>query len=739
METGELISRTVRRKLNRLGRAIRAQLAAEAVAAAWVAAVAVGAVTLLCDWGVYRLTGHEVGGAQRVVVMVAALAVAGWIVWRVGGRRMMIRLSDADLALIVERHYPILGDRLISAVQFASPDRAGDASTALLERMARQANETAERLDFLAPLNRLSLLRRLALAAAVAAAPAAMAMAAPAVLNVWFSRNVLLVDTPWRAKRNPALDTYLVLDGGPVFTVVRGDDLPVVVRVRPGSRVVPEQVTLCVRVGDWPVASEWVDRTAGSMRYPATLRRVTEPLEFWAAGGDGRSPVGRVRVIEPAKVRGVWFTVEYPGYMNRPARRFDGRRGGLAAPPGAWITVEAMTTKPLEAAAVLVDGRAVGRTAVGPVRFDAAGAEAPGFVSRFGLAPPADDAPTVLLRFELTDADGYPGRAETTFPIHIQYDQPPELTVDWLASAAKVTPRAVIGAVIDVRDDCGVVELRAEVTVAAVSGGPRSLPIRTYRKPRRQDTLAEHNVDLSSLGLTPGDTIRLSIAAVDSLPVSAGGPNLRRSEPRRFSVISEDDLRAELLSQQKQMRLRMDQAMEAQAVAIDRMRAARDQARPGGTPAESRRLATASASRQQTAATFAASIAATYRTLLAVRDSNRIDEPAKRAEIRRRLQLRIIDPLSNLVQTPMPEALALIDAAVAAEVVDADPLARIAELQQRFYDRMDRVRQAMVQLEGAGELTRMLSGVIDVSEEVKRGIDQRLKTKTGELFDAGER
>ena len=55
----------------------------------------------------------------RGVIMGGALAGVGWVVWRQILRPLRVPMDTGALALLVEGRFAQLGDRLISAIQFA--------------------------------------------------------------------------------------------------------------------------------------------------------------------------------------------------------------------------------------------------------------------------------------------------------------------------------------------------------------------------------------------------------------------------------------------------------------------------------------------------------------------------------------------------------------------------------------------------------------------------------------------
>lgn len=604
--------------------------------------------------------------------------------------------------------------------------------------MAEQANRAAEGLDFLAAVDRRRLLARLAGALGAVAIVVVLALSAGQTMSLWFQRNILLAEVPWPQ------DTYLLVPGGPEFVVARGADLNVTVLVEQRSRVRPGEVVFHMDFDSVGRVEEVVQPRPGIEGFAKSFANVSEPFRFWVStGGDGsQSAPCRVRVIEPPELRSVEFTVEYPGYTQLPPRTFDGMQGALSVPPGSRITVQALCTKELSDARFLLDDKPVGQAKIQPARPGSQEAPAPGLVGALELSPQTRGQTSATLRFELTDSGGIVNRGAGSYPIHLVYDRPAGLKVTWLGQGKSVTPRAMFPLEIDASDDYGVVGLTALLTVKDDSLPARKFEIPSSALPGRHVAMPYTLDVLESLNLKPGAVIQLAIQAADSMapqalqwmPADAQAPNLSRGDVREFQIVSEQELLAELLRQQKEMRLRMQQVLQAQASARDQMRAASDQvSQEDSSLPEARRLAVESARSQQTSAALASSVVQTYRGILETMDNNR----AGRAADRQQISEKIVKPLSELVGKPMSEVVAEIDAL--AKAGDASNLAadlgRLAERQQGLYARLEAIMQDMVKLESIPELIRLWTDVITNSEKLKTDMEGRLKERTKGMFD----
>ena len=98
-------------RLSRLRGAIRGLFAADGCSRLLLALVAFVVVTFLLDWSLILPAG------VRLVLLVAGLAGFGVLSFKRIFYPLSVKITDDDLALFVERHFPELNDRLISAIQ----------------------------------------------------------------------------------------------------------------------------------------------------------------------------------------------------------------------------------------------------------------------------------------------------------------------------------------------------------------------------------------------------------------------------------------------------------------------------------------------------------------------------------------------------------------------------------------------------------------------------------------------
>lgn len=740
MPSVELVTKEIRAKIDRLRRVIRTQLMGEGVSWLIIAAVGLLLAAMLIDFSLYKITRELSPRLLRALVLVSAAAVLAWVLWRRLLRRVAAPLERDDLVLLVEQRYPQLADRLIGAVQFASRDWQADpsASPAMVMRMAEQANDMARPLDFLRPVDRSRLGRFIVGAVAAVGLLALLTVSARGTMIPLLQRNLLLMDVALPQ------DTYLDLAGRAETVVVRGDPLTVVVSAERRSRVVPEQVTLHVQFDDGERSSfnaEAQSAEDGGTNYVFEFSSVSAGMEFFAVGHDDRTQTHHVRVVDPPEMRRVDFRLEYPGYMNRSASRIEDARGTLSAPAGAWIDVVGATTKEVSAARLLLDGEPICTLRVGAVDFAEPGQS--GLLGRFQLpAFEGEFAPTARLEFELTD-DYRTHRGAGSFHLQYEIDQPPQVQVIWQMPGETISPIAMIPVDVVARDHYGLASLDSMIQILPRDDEPVAIPVEALPDRVRVISLEgpiRHRIDLQPLGLDLDDeavqTARLWMRVGDTLPAPEG-PTLRDSEARELKIVSESELMAEQLRQQKQERLQMDQTISSQQLAIDLTAGAIEQVGEGNSGRVTQ-LLNESLARQREVAVFAEDIELTYQTLLVRHVCNRLQESdeAEAAEEARANMRRIIESLDGVVTGDMRLLQVALEAARdPAAGATLEELQAIHAGQQAVLAQLEAVREMMVRYEGLQELAVLLNQIIDRASEIKEALEAGRRHEAGELFD----
>ena len=365
------------RLLDRLRSRIRSYVALEGAAVVLAVLAGLFWVTLLLDWGYFRLTNLELPIAVRAVIALAAVALTVAAALTYFALRLARRLRAKALALVLERRFPELNDRLILAVEAA--ERSGGephspVEEAMLSRAIDDVAEAVDRIDLSDVFDRQPL-RRAIIAAAVLAIPIVLLAAArPQALATWWSAYARLDDTYHRRETTlrvtvlaPPDDRPRRLEPGDVYRHPRGAGLTVLLDVPEGDRpdgrpwIVPESVYARRRT-DAGGRQTLPATQVSERRFRLTVDEVRDGMNLWVTGGDytNRSPY-RIEVVDPPRVDRVELLNRYPAYTGLNDRDGQGRSvadrvvlaGPVAeVPAGTLVLFVATANKPIRSARI---------------------------------------------------------------------------------------------------------------------------------------------------------------------------------------------------------------------------------------------------------------------------------------------------------------------------------------------------------------------------------------------------
>jgi len=531
--SGDGVPSAVADVLGGLRRRIRLYIAVEGTALVLVLLAAMFWISLGLDFAWFRISRLELPVWFRVVFDVlvvsgAVVAAVGWI-----GLRWARRFRARGLALVLERRFPELDDRMITAIEMADldDDELTPLSRAMLDRTLRDVVEASRQLEVGDVFQKRPLRRAVLMAVGLLVSIGGLAVAETGVISRWADGFLSLEETYWprdyqlvvTVVRGPSR-TDVPIDSGSPYRHPRGDDLVLAIEVRPDpSR--PDVAPLTdVEVTYRQAGGS--GRGACSQRGPQQFRftrgGLLEDLTFWVSGGDyiNRHPY-RVRVVDPPTVEQIVLDCRYPEYTGIAPARQKVQGVQVDLPLETDVSLQARTNKLFVGVRVefdnyrLVlendnnapkawfeqqteDGQAVRRRAIDPkllLRTSKEGAlewptrllklpllvgteSAKGLDRIFGadagtevLSEPIPMPADVQMRISVLDTDDILSRDPSRLTINGIVDQPPEIETSLKGIGTEVTRIARIPISGVVRDDYGVDEVHFEYQV--VDGNTR--------------------------------------------------------------------------------------------------------------------------------------------------------------------------------------------------------------------------------------------------------------------------
>jgi hypothetical protein len=474
-------------------------------------------------------------GARQALLLLALAAIAAAITWYIV-LRLVRDFRSRALALVLERRFPELNDRLITAVELSESRQPPSGLTAaMLQRTADEAAELSRRLELREVFNVGPLARAIAGAVAGTIAVAAFGLASPGAFSTWFRRSVLLADQYYR--RETDMRVYVLADPGErvvefrdgVYKHPRGADLTFLAEVLEGKKV-PDKVQFSYRhTASRGGGGDYMTRI-GQRQFRQKLAGLHQSIDLWIRAGDysNRQPL-RIEVVEAPQLERLSLEARYPAYtgLNRADDRGNVVRQSLpvlgsqiAVPAGTDFVLAATTNKPLRTVRVQTEGFEIafergtmhGTLSIAPalgeeprtlevavpepllgtegrelrVPFVLAVAPAPERASSDGqVHVPFRLEPDPVLRITLHDEDDVVSSEPVRLTVNSIADTPPQVETRLKGIGNSITRQATIPVVGEARDpqdalkvygvtdDYGIAETRFEYKLEAAKAEPK--------------------------------------------------------------------------------------------------------------------------------------------------------------------------------------------------------------------------------------------------------------------------
>ncbi len=328
----EPLPESLQQTLDLLRRKIRRYVLIEGACLVVVVLAGLFWLSFFADVIYFRLSRLELPGWFRSTFFIAMLCalVAAVLVWVIA--RLLRRLRHRALALVLERRFPALDDRVISAVELTEEPPAGSTplTRAMVERTIRAADDAVRRLDLTDVFNHRPLRRALVAASLLVASIVGLSVANGAAVKRWYSAYVRGEDRYWDPFRRSALNLRVVaqpgdrvrdFDSTQTYRHPRGADLTLRVEVAEGKEV-PEQVVLEYRTVDGGASSRGrvTMSRQGDQSFQHTLARVIGPHDLWVTGGDYTNREAyHVEIVDAPRIDHAELTCDYPDYTGMDA------------------------------------------------------------------------------------------------------------------------------------------------------------------------------------------------------------------------------------------------------------------------------------------------------------------------------------------------------------------------------------------------------------------------------------
>ncbi len=528
-----------------------------------------------------RIGSDETPKSVRIAFLCIMAAGSLWLLvgWLLP--RLLRRIDNSSLALLIERKHPELANRLITAVQVnqSTTDVSDPAAhDQLFERVLIEADAAmvGVRIDQLfkwEPLRILQVMAGLGITITLIVGITCWSWFAQ-----WNSRLFALSNTPWPRSAVLRVD-WLQLPLPTFAGQLSAEQIQIqfeegLARVPAGSS--PRlQVSADAAAPKIPEVCTLHYRSEDGTRGRANLRRIGAPRDGWQqfnldgppldsisnslsmdiVGLDARLRDLQLKAIEPVVIIEMQLECIYPSYLldslsSRPPKEIITYRSGMKIPEGTQCTMIGRCSSPLSKVEYVLDTDSGKDSAT---ELNVREAKIDQQVFRIGLG---ELAGSQLVEIRLRDQYGLPAEQVLRYLVAVQSDSVPEVQSRLDGIGLAITPRAVLPVRGKVTDDHAIAEVAAEMSLNETVL-PR-IPLQLA------DTVLSGEIDLLKLAaekqivIQPGVTIGLSVRAKDRYDL-AGGEHIGRGQPQQLTVVTDDKLIAVLDRQELELRQRLEQ------------------------------------------------------------------------------------------------------------------------------------------------------------------------------------
>ena len=687
----------------------------------------------------------EPAASTRVVLgLLFGLAVA-MVATRRLFTRILARLPNSSLALLMERTYPQLRESLVTTIE-ASDGRSSSVDHAtMLRRTSREAAEAMQHVRLSRIFQFRPLLWQSCAATAMVLSIVAFAMLQNDAFGFWIER-MRLSDRPWPRRVQLSVVGFDQREGRCVENVARDDDFQLQVQASIlDGHTAPEQVEIHYRLTDGRRGRDVMTRVGEALpgrdaaqQFRYTFNHVVSNLEFDLVGGDDRIRHLRLHVVERPQIVHMLLECTFPPYMQRPPRTIP-VSGRVELPEGTRAVCRVVANKPLKQVRVRDPAQQQDLTTT-------LEADRPQEV-RFDLKVEAEDR---MLLLTMRDQDGVENREPYRVVISVLPDEPPEVSVQLRGIGSAVTPQASIPFVGRVSDEYGLEQLWFEYQIGKQTPERRVMPTqpdgaRKFSRLPRFD-LAETDPESKQrlVALQPGQQLMLSVKARDAYDLQEQ-PHVGSSQRFLLDVVTNSELRALLEKRELGLRQRFEalyEKMQGTHELLDRIEVQAPE--PADEPldpqeldrrGERDRLRVSGALQNVTQLAYETlGVADGFEEIVAELINNRVDTE----ELKQRLQHEIADPLRTISGESMPELEERLQN-LQRKLTDQDeaqPSLQAAKAQgQVVLEAMKQVLDRMLELESYNELVELLRDIVADQKQLHEQTKQLRRKKLRSLLD----
>ncbi len=780
-QDGDRLSQSIRSQLAAVRSTIRLYVALDGLLLSAVLCMLVFWIAGAIDYLPVTVGSNETPQWLRAAILIFSVMALGWIaIWR-SGRRLVAKLPDSSLALLLERRYPQLNNELVTSVELVgAKDHTATnviAYGAMLNRVHQAVSSRVGGLPTKPLLNWRPIVRYAIAAGFLLVTFFVAAVCIPEWMTMWSKRLFALSNESWpRRSRLQAEGLQLQL---PAFTGQTTADRTLVLfengvgRVPRGASPVL-QILADTSAQEVPTVCTLFYRDSSGSRGRANLRRVggaragwqqfslegppldglTSDLRCDVIGNDARLSNLMIQAIEPAVVNSLSLECKYPNYLqdelsSRATAELLPYRNGLVIPEGTEVVAKGISSSPLSQVQFVVHGAGVPNS-VEPSQPDLTVRWIPVRGTQFAI-PLGVLRGGLVLEIRLLDQYGLASAQVARYVVNVASDEVPEVQTRLVGIGTAITPRAKLPIKGKVQDDHGLQRIWADL--AKGEDVPWSVDLSIL-----PDNQLETSLDLQELAetkgfnLEPDATLGLIVSAQDRFDLD-NQKHIGAGPAQQLAVVTDDKLlvildRLELELRQRfeliiaeltQLRIVLQDiakidlstsgtpSAEEQADSGDDANSAADQARRLAVLRAQQSVLQADKSQQELVG-----VATRVEDIRMQLVNNRLDSLDRQKRLQERVHAPLKSALENEVEKLRLRLSELQSAALSAnDKLDANPA---IEALDKLLVVLEQIKANMLDIESYNEIIDLVRGLLESEERLLEETQQQQKKQLLDLF-----
>ena len=672
---------------------------------------------------------------MRLALLAAALAAVAYVAVRRLIRPQLLRLDDLELAFVLDRRQPGVGQRVAGVLQL--PELLRDrplASPAMVRAAVAEQAEELDRTDLLASFNRASRRREAAALGLSLALAVGFFVLWPDAGGLWARRWLLGSEERWPQRNYLSVvglegqtllaprgePLLLVVDAAPRFTSVEGGwtlagrgEMLVMPGEEPPVATAPEQVTLRWS-GEEGGAKQGIFTRFGESEFRYDLPPLIEPLSVSVAGGDDWLGPFTVQPIDRPAIERI--VVHATPASGGETVTHEGGESQLLFLRNTRLRLEVVATVPLESAALTRDK--------GPLPAQLVRGDERTYAAEWPLTE------ALTLEIGLTGVAGRLPSKPAYLSIGLLEDRPPRITLRSSGVGRRVTPQATIPTALRALDDFGLTSLAVEIETslpkiedeeqaAKISRVESALPSEAGEPPPREHE-EQPRIALAAFAVPPGAVVRLRGAGADNC---AEGAQSAAGRWLTFQVVTPEELFYEILMRQRGERAKFASALDTAKSQVETLALPLEPETAGGL-----------LRKHQVIARQVWQAANRLDAIHLEMELNELGSPVAR-EL---MQTNIIAPMREL------HSVGLNELRTSLESLSGDPAAaeegrpQAAALQQQSVEAMERILAQMQQWESFVDVLNQVRQIIQSQDSVLEATETERRQRTESVFEDEE-